>query len=89
MKAPLRDPSKYCAFYKDTGHWTRDCRNLKSEIKHLFLEGYLSDLVDRNRGPYRRNIELNNPTNRSKFVPSNLVLRDNNIPNQPLEMTCI
>lgn len=33
MRAPLRDPNKYCDFHKDTGHWTKYYRGPKRKNK--------------------------------------------------------
>ncbi|XP_074377074.1 uncharacterized protein LOC141718596 [Apium graveolens] len=34
-----RDKSRYCRFYKDIGHNTDDCRQLKNEINYLIRRG--------------------------------------------------
>ncbi|GJR11999.1 reverse transcriptase domain-containing protein [Tanacetum coccineum] len=40
-----RDMSKYCHFYKDHGHDTNDCRQLRNQIKEAVKLGQLSHLV--------------------------------------------
>lgn len=36
-----RDNSKYCRFYKDHKHNTKECFELKKEIKNLIRKGWL------------------------------------------------
>lgn len=63
MKASLKDPNKYCTFYKDTGHWTRDYQHFKWEIEHLLSKGYLGNMVDKIGGSEEGNWGVNNLTN--------------------------
>ena len=48
MITPGRDISKWCAFHKDMGHDTGDCRDLKRELETLLVRGYFKDLVVEN-----------------------------------------
>lgn len=65
MKSLFRNPNKYCSFYKDIGHWTKECRHLKWEIEHLLFDGYLGDLMNGNIGLRRENREVpHNPSQR-------------------------
>ena len=43
MKGPRgkRDLNKYCRYHRDRGHTTKECRQLKDEIKGLISRGYL------------------------------------------------
>ena len=36
-----RDNTKYCEFYRDYGHRTDDCIQLRKEIEYLIRHGYL------------------------------------------------
>ena len=40
-----RDNSKYCEFYRDYGHRTDDCIQLKREIEYLIRNGYLRRFI--------------------------------------------
>ena len=40
-----RDKNKYCRFYKDNGHYTKDCRDLKEQIEELIRKGKLQKYV--------------------------------------------
>ncbi|XP_023878646.1 uncharacterized protein LOC111991099 [Quercus suber] len=42
-----RDPKKYCRFYKDHGHYTDECRDLKEQIEELIQRGKLQKFVKR------------------------------------------
>ncbi|XP_073138970.1 uncharacterized protein [Henckelia pumila] len=47
---PKRQRSeKYCSFYKDKGHTTEECFNLRAEIERAIKRGYLADYVDKSR----------------------------------------
>ncbi|KAL2249904.1 UNVERIFIED_CONTAM: Retrovirus-related Pol polyprotein from transposon gypsy [Sesamum indicum] len=41
--------SKYCKFYRERGHDTEDCFQLKDEIERLVRQGYFKDLILRGR----------------------------------------
>ncbi|XP_075645593.1 uncharacterized protein LOC142616683 [Castanea sativa] len=41
----MRDKNKYCRFYKDHGHYTEDCRDLKEQIEELIQKGKLQKYV--------------------------------------------
>lgn len=50
MRALNKGITKWCAFYKDINHDTRDCSYLKKEIEELLSRGNLGDLMgDSNR----------------------------------------
>lgn len=38
----LKDRSKYCRFQRDYGHNTKDCHDLKNQIKELIRRGHLT-----------------------------------------------
>ena len=40
-----RDKKKYCRFHKDHWHYTKDCRDLKEQIKELIRKGKLQKFV--------------------------------------------
>ena len=40
-----RDNTRYCEFYRDYGHRTDDCIQLKKEIKYLIWRGYLRRFI--------------------------------------------
>ncbi|XP_043693182.1 uncharacterized protein LOC122643642 [Telopea speciosissima] len=44
-----RNPKKYYRFHRDTGHDTKDCRQLKREIENLIRDGHLLKYVDRRK----------------------------------------
>ncbi|KAL8155150.1 hypothetical protein AgCh_000513 [Apium graveolens] len=44
------DKSKYCRFYKDVGHDTDECRQLKDEIGFLIRKGRLNKYIGEGRG---------------------------------------
>ena len=50
-----RDSTKWCAFHREHGHATEDCRVLKRKVEELLRRGYLRNLVaDPNKwGPER------------------------------------
>lgn len=50
MRAPFKDPNKYCTFHTNTSTWRKDCRYIKWEIEHLLSDKYLRELVDGNKG---------------------------------------
>lgn len=60
----LRDRKKYCYFYRDYGHDTKECKTLKDEIKALIEGGYLSKY----KGKYR--VEKPTKQERAKKKPS-------------------
>lgn len=39
IRTYLKNTSKLCAFHKDIGHETRDCRHLKNKIDDLLFRG--------------------------------------------------
>ena len=41
----VHDKKKYCHFYKDHGHYTEDCRDLKEQIEELIQKGKLQRFV--------------------------------------------
>ncbi|KAL5540991.1 hypothetical protein UlMin_042564 [Ulmus minor] len=43
--ANKRDNTKYCRFYRDTGHTTEECRVLKDEVERLIQRGQLREYV--------------------------------------------
>ncbi|XP_022865363.1 uncharacterized protein LOC111385218 [Olea europaea var. sylvestris] len=45
-----RNQGRYCHFHKDHGHDTKECQQLKDEIKRLFRRGLLGKNVKDNRG---------------------------------------
>ncbi|XP_059635808.1 uncharacterized protein LOC132277990 [Cornus florida] len=47
MKQPLeqRDKSKHCAYHRDYGHSTNDCRSLRRQVKILIARGELADYL--------------------------------------------
>ncbi|OMO62054.1 Retrotransposon gag protein [Corchorus capsularis] len=54
-----RAKHKRCAFHRDHGHDTKDCRDLKNEIENLVRRGHLRRFVDSNQrqGRDRRNFQ--------------------------------
>ena len=40
-----RDITKYCAFHKDHGHLTSDCRHLRRQIEDLIQKGELKEFI--------------------------------------------
>lgn len=67
MKTPLerRDKSKYCCFHRDYDHDTKECRNLKDQIKELIYWGHLGrflhkpqDFSPHPQGPVKRQINI-------------------------------
>ncbi|XP_059669511.1 uncharacterized protein LOC132314700 [Cornus florida] len=47
MKQPLeqRDKSKHCAYYRDYGHSTNDCRSLRRQMENMIARGELVDYL--------------------------------------------
>ncbi|XP_059669587.1 uncharacterized protein LOC132314783 [Cornus florida] len=45
MKQPLeqRDKNKYCAYHRDYGHSTNDCRSLRRQVENMIARGELAD----------------------------------------------
>ena len=41
----VRDKRKYCCFYKDHGHYTENCWDLKEQIEELIRKGKLQKYV--------------------------------------------
>jgi hypothetical protein len=41
----LKFSKKYCQFYKEKGHDTRDCYALKKEMERLLTQGYLKQFL--------------------------------------------
>ena len=41
----MRNKKKYCHFYKDHDHYTKDCRDLKEQIEELIQKGKLQKFV--------------------------------------------
>ena len=41
----MRDKRKYCRFLKDHGHYTKDSKDLKEQIKELIRKGKLQQYV--------------------------------------------
>ena len=41
----VRDKKKYFRFYKDHGHYTEDCKDLKEQIEELIRKGKLQRFV--------------------------------------------
>ena len=70
----VRDKNKYCQFHKDHGHNTKDCRNLKEQVKELIRKGKLQKYVKKNEYSKFRN------DNKSQHESSS---RDNDRPSQP------
>ncbi|GMN57654.1 hypothetical protein TIFTF001_026755 [Ficus carica] len=59
MKKDLarRNQSKYCSFYREVGHLTFECNDMKNEIEDLIWHGYLKEYNKENkkgRGNHRR-----------------------------------
>lgn len=77
MRTQFRKANKYCAFHKDMGPWTNDCRHLKWEIEKLLFGRHLRNLVNGNR-PQRENKEENS---QREFAPYNPRQREENKPN--------
>ncbi|GAA0145992.1 hypothetical protein LIER_06048 [Lithospermum erythrorhizon] len=51
---PNRDKSRYCAYHREYGHDTDECRMLKVEIEKLIKMGYLKEFVDNRNMPHIR-----------------------------------
>ena len=51
LKSPpeKRDQEKYCQFYRDHGHNTKDCFKLKIAIEKLIESGHLVEFVTNDR----------------------------------------
>nr|XP_027067682.1 uncharacterized protein LOC113693326 [Coffea arabica] len=54
-----RDRGLYCAYHRDVGHDTEDCRHLKKEIEKLIRRGHLGQFVrdgraDQKQGGFKR-----------------------------------
>ncbi|XP_071916252.1 uncharacterized protein [Coffea arabica] len=54
-----RDQGLYCAYHRDVGHDTEDCRHLKKEIEKLIRRGHLGQFVrdgrsDQKQGGFKR-----------------------------------
>ncbi|XP_059639231.1 uncharacterized protein LOC132281554 [Cornus florida] len=47
MKQPLeqRDKSKHCAYHRDYGHSTNDCRSLRRKVENMIARGELADYL--------------------------------------------
>ena len=43
----MHDKRKYCHFHKDHGNYTKDCRDLKDQIKELIRKGKLQKYMKR------------------------------------------
>ncbi|KAL0458957.1 UNVERIFIED_CONTAM: hypothetical protein Slati_0522900 [Sesamum latifolium] len=74
---------KFCRFYNDYGHATKQCRHLKNEIERLIQNGYLQEYVcwenARGTGPYQkkegdkaREVRASSPERSSRKEPSKL-----------------
>ncbi|XP_027150455.1 uncharacterized protein LOC113750706 [Coffea eugenioides] len=48
-----RDQDLYCAYHRDVGHDTEDCRHLKKEIEKLIRRGHLEQFVRDGRADQR------------------------------------
>ena len=48
----VHDKNKYCRFYKDHGHNTEDCRDLKEQVEELIRKGKLQKYVK--KGEYSK-----------------------------------
>lgn len=44
-----RDNSRNCAFYKEVGHMTEECRILKNEVLKLIQNGYLKEFMTKQK----------------------------------------
>ena len=40
-----RDQGLYCAYHRDVGHDTEDCRHLKKDIEKLIIRGHLGQFI--------------------------------------------
>ncbi|XP_059630066.1 uncharacterized protein LOC132273049 [Cornus florida] len=47
IRQPLeqRDKSKHCAYHRDYGHMTNDCRSLRRKVENMLLRGELADYL--------------------------------------------
>ena len=45
-----RDQSKFCAYHKQNGHRTDECRSYKFHLENLVKEGHLRDYIKEGRG---------------------------------------
>ncbi|XP_071902705.1 uncharacterized protein [Coffea arabica] len=49
-----RDQGLYCAYHRDVGHDTEDCRHLKKDIEKLIKRGHLGQFVREERADQQR-----------------------------------
>lgn len=79
-----RDNSRYCAFHKDNGHDTEECKHLRILVEELIWEGKLKEFVFADpgirAGKYPVKIQNNTPTttkgiNVAEFVQTILGVR--------------
>ncbi|XP_059671152.1 uncharacterized protein LOC132316695 [Cornus florida] len=47
IRQPLeqRDKSKHCAYHRDYGHTTNDCRSLRRQVENMILRGELANYL--------------------------------------------
>ncbi|XP_059654974.1 uncharacterized protein LOC132301764 [Cornus florida] len=47
IKQPLeqRDKNKHCAYHRDYGHTTNDCKSLRRQVKNMIMRGELVDYL--------------------------------------------
>ncbi|XP_059635298.1 uncharacterized protein LOC132277460 [Cornus florida] len=47
MRQPLeqRDKSKHCAYHRDYGHTTNDCRSLRRQVENMIIRGELTNYL--------------------------------------------
>lgn len=60
-KAEKRDRTKYCRFYKDHGHTTKEYRQLKDEIKRMIRDGTLRKFTKKGKEEKRFEPEETTP----------------------------
>lgn len=72
-KARRRDRTKHCRFYKDHGHTTEECRQLKDKIERLIKDGTLKNFARKDREENRLEPEVRIPVNSAENEPIGVI----------------